>query len=119
MEIDIRGENLFLTPPLLEQVERRLLLALSRFGESIQRVVVRIAELDNSGCNNQKRCRIVVSLRPSGHMMVECTGPDVRAAIDLGADRLGRSMARKIRLAREIESAHGLSAVRSARTPRR
>ncbi len=106
MRLDVRGQNL--TPALLDHIERRLRFALSRFGHRIRQIAVRLGgPTGPRGCTD-KRGRVVVTLRPSGTVVVEDTAPDVSTAIDRSADRVQRAVARATARAREMRHSHTL-----------
>jgi ribosomal subunit interface protein len=94
MKIDIRGRNVELTATLRLRAERRLALALGRFGEEIGRV-----RLSFSTTEGDKRCRIDVELRPQS-VRVEQSDRVLAVAIDRAADRASRSVARELRRTR-------------------
>jgi ribosome hibernation promoting factor len=91
MTIRIRQRNAEVTSALRAQVERRLSFALSRFGQRIARVTVRLSESDDA-C---KRCQITVGLRPR-IIEAEDTDVDLLAAVDHAANRISRSIARAL-----------------------
>ena len=101
MHLDIRGQNFTLTPSLLEHVERRLHSALARFDGRVTRVAVRVADVNGPRGGVDKRCRIAVRVRPAGEIVVEGTCPDLYAAIDVAADRIGRSVQREVERLRD------------------
>ena len=101
MHLDIRGQNFPLTPSLLEHVERRLQFALARFDGRVTRVAVRVADVNGPRGGVDKRCRIAVRVRPAGEIVVEDTCPDLYAAIDGAADRIGRSVQREVERLRD------------------
>jgi ribosomal subunit interface protein len=95
LKIQIRAGELRLTDVLRARVERRLGLALGRFGERIGRVIVRFSEPDG-----HQRCEIEVSLRP--HVVrVEVTDADALAAVDHAIDRAAGSVGRALDRERE------------------
>jgi len=95
MKIQIRGRNVELTKILRAQVERRLGLALGRFGERIARVLLRFSETDGHRGGADKRCQIDVGLRPRS-VRVEHTDADIIVALNHAADRASRSVARAL-----------------------
>jgi ribosomal subunit interface protein len=101
VHLDIRGLNLSLTPYLLEHVERRLRFALARFDGRVTRVAVRVSDVTGAGGGVDKRCRIAVRLRPVGEIIVEDAGADLYAAIDVAAERIGRSVRHEVERLRE------------------
>jgi putative sigma-54 modulation protein len=98
MKIHIRGRNIELTEVVRTRVERRLGFALGRFGERIGRVLLRFS--DTNGDDVDKRCQIVVGLRPRS-VRVEHTDADLFLALDRAADRASRSVARALERERE------------------
>jgi putative sigma-54 modulation protein len=99
MKIQIRDRNVETTEILRAHVERRLGVALGRFGERIVRVVVRFSD---TGVD--KRCQIDVGLRPRS-VRVEDTDADLFAAVDHAVDRISRSVARAIERERAVDEA--------------
>ena len=91
MNIRIRERAGVKSTTLRAHVERRLSFALSRFGERIARVTVRLSEGGDAGT----RCQIDVGLRPRV-IKVEDTNSDVFAAVDHAANRVSRSVARTL-----------------------
>ena len=101
MHLDIRGQNFTLTPSLLEHVERRVQFSLARFDGRVTRVAVRVTDVNGPRGGVDKRCRIAVRVRPAGEIVVEDTCPDLYAAIDGAADRIGRSVQREVERLRD------------------
>ncbi len=102
MKIQIRGRNVELTKVLRAQVERRLGFALGRFGERIDRVLLRFSDTDGHPGVSDKRCRIDVGLRPR-NVRVEHTDADIIVALDHAAERASRSVARALERERRWE----------------
>ena len=100
MKIHIRGRNVELTEVLRTRVERRLGFALGRFGERIGRVLLRFSDTNSDDVD--KRCQIVVGLRPRS-VRVEHTDADLFVALDRAADRASRSVARALERERAWE----------------
>ena len=104
MKIQIRERNAEVTEVLRAHVERRLGIALGRFGERVGHVIVRFSDTNGHQDGANKRCQIDVSLRPRS-VRVEDTDADLFAAVDHAADRVSRSVARA--LERELERDEG------------
>jgi putative sigma-54 modulation protein len=94
---------------LRAHVEGRLGLALGRFADRIERVIVRVSELEG-----EKRCRIEVGLRPK---MIRVEGLDASAqsAADHAISRVGASVGRAI----EREQILGAGDWQAPKTPTR
>ncbi len=95
MKIQIRERNVKVTDILRSHVQRRLGLALGRFGERIGRVIVRFSGTDGHPSYLDKRCQIEVGLRPRS-VRVEDMDADLFTAVDHAANRVSRSVARAL-----------------------
>ena len=98
MNLEIRGESL--PPVVVDQVDRRLRFALTRFGRLVCKVKVEVGVGAPRWPACDMCCRIAVHLRPSERIFIEDTAPDIQTAIDRGADRVQRAVARAIEYAR-------------------
>jgi len=92
MRLQLRLRNVRLTKALRAHVERSLGFALSRFGEQVQRVTVRLT----GSRTLPMRCEIEVGLRPRS-VLAEDSDVDLLAAIDQAVRRASRSVARLLR----------------------
>lgn len=90
MPIQIVARNLELTPTQREIVERRLAFALGRFGNRVGRVTVSLEDLNGPKGGLDQRCRIEVSLVPSGTVMAEATDAEIEPAVGRAAERAAR-----------------------------
>jgi ribosomal subunit interface protein len=115
MKIHIRGRNVELTEVLRTRVERRLGFALGRFGERIDRVLLRFSDTDGHRGEVDKRCQIEVGLR-SKSVTVEHTDADLLVALDRAADRASRSVARALERERDWEESPPPTADHRSRT---
>lgn len=104
MKIEIRGRSK-LPDHLRAHVERRVRFALSRFGSRIQRVTVRVSDLNGPRGGVDQQCRVVAHLGALGQLTVESVDGNMSAAVDRAADRIGRSVARTIERSRHAWSA--------------
>jgi ribosomal subunit interface protein len=96
MLIDIRTPSFSLTSALRERIERRLGLALSARDQHIQRVLVRLSDINGPRGGADKQCHIQVVLTHLPDVVIENTEADVYAAIDQAADRVGRTLAHRL-----------------------
>jgi putative sigma-54 modulation protein len=90
MQVDLRIRNTDLTNVLRSYAERRLRFALSRFGDRAGHVVVTVSELKSADHGIATNCRISADIRPFGQVAARETDPDLYAAIDRAAGRIGR-----------------------------
>ena len=96
MRIEVRGQNLDLTPALGAYVERRFLAALGRFGRRVPLVMVRLFDENSIKGGVDKHCRVEVNMPRSRGLMVDEQQADMYAAIDFAADRAARAVAREL-----------------------
>ena len=96
MQIDIQARNFSLTDALRGHAERRLRFALTRCHDHIQRVVVRLSDINGPHGGADKRCHLQVMLNGLPDVVVEDTEADLYIAIDRATDRAGRTVVRKL-----------------------
>ena len=96
MKLKMHGPAIEWTKENRQHAETRLRFALSRFGQHIGLVTVRILALNGTRTAISKTCRIVVNLLPMGRITVEQTQPDLLSALDYAADRAGRAVQREL-----------------------
>jgi len=102
MLIDIQARNFSLTNALRDHIERRLGFALSSRDEHIQRIVVRLSDINGPRGGEDKCCRIQIVLPKLTDVVIEDIEVDMYVAIDRAADRAGRTVGR--RLARQRDN---------------
>ena len=104
MQIDIQARRFSLTESLREHIKRRLGFALSIHNEHIQRVLVRLSDINGPRGGDDKQCHIQVMLPQLPDVVIEDIEADMYAAIDRAADRAGRTVGR--RLTRQRDKRH-------------
>jgi putative sigma-54 modulation protein len=93
MRITVRATSAWLT----EIARRRFDFALGRFRGRVHSVTVRVADINGPRGGVDKRCRVTVQLQsPKRAIVVEDLDPDAAVAIDRGADRAARTVARLV-----------------------
>jgi ribosome-associated translation inhibitor RaiA len=92
MKIQIRPRGMTLTKQQSVRLERDLDIALARFGERIDRVIVAISHAEVTGF---KVCTIEVRIKPQ-IVKVEHSDTDVFVAADHAVRRAARSVSRAI-----------------------
>ncbi len=105
MQINIRSRGFALTHALRDYAERRLQFALARVADRVRRVTVRLSDVNGPRGGIDKRCRIQVTLNGLADVVIEDTEADLYVAIDRAADRIGRTVVR--RLARQRAGTDG------------
>jgi putative sigma-54 modulation protein len=101
MKIEIRRRGK-LPDHLRAYVERRVHFALGRFGHRIQRVTVRIPDVNGPRGGVDQQCRVIADLGSLGRLTVEWVDNSLTAAVDHAADRIARSVARTIERSRDV-----------------
>ncbi len=96
MQIDIKTHRFPLTDALRSHARRRLYYALSSIDEPIQRVVVRLSDVNGPRGGMDKRCRLQLVLAGLPDVIVEDTQADLYVAIDRASDRAGRTLVRRL-----------------------
>ena len=96
MQIDIHARDFPLTDALRDHIKRRLGFVLSARDEHIQRVKVRLSDINGPRGGADKCCHIQVMLTQLPDVVIKDTETDLYAAIDRATDRAGRTVVRKI-----------------------
>jgi putative sigma-54 modulation protein len=96
MQIDIQSRNFDLTNALRSYAERRLRFALTCAGTRIQRIIVRLSDINGPRGGEDKRCQLQVVLAGLPDVVVEDTEASLYFAIDRAADRAGRTVMRRL-----------------------
>ncbi|MEN8206414.1 MAG: HPF/RaiA family ribosome-associated protein [Pseudomonadota bacterium] len=96
MQINIQARNFSLTDALRSHTERRLGFALSARDDHIQRVIVRLSDINGPRGGADKCCHIQVALAHLPDVVIEDTEADLYAAIDRAAGRAGRTVGRRL-----------------------
>ena len=96
MHIDIQARSFSLTDALCEHIKRRLGFALSARDEHIQRVLVRLSDINGPRGGDDKHCHIQVKLSHLPDVVIEDTEADLYDAIDRAAERAGRTVGRRL-----------------------
>ncbi len=109
MQVDIQCRGFELTGSLREHVRKRLACNLPAGETAIQRVTVRLSDINGPRGGEDKRCHIALRLKGLPHLVIEDTEADLYVAIDRAAERAGRTLAR--RLARQLRPAPGFPAL--------
>jgi hypothetical protein len=96
MKIIIKSHQLQLDQETSTSMERRLRFALGRFGSSINRVTVRLTDINGPKGGIDKECLIVVTLRKGGEIVVQGSGMNCSATLNYCAGRVSRAVDREL-----------------------
>jgi len=108
MQIDIQTRNFSLTNALRSHAERRMRFGLTCCSDHIQRVVMRLSDINGSRGGADKRCQLQVVLAGLPNVVIEDTEADLYVAIDRATDRAGRTVGRRLTRQRDRGRACGL-----------
>ena len=95
-ELELRSLAFDLTPSLREYVDDHLGAKLDKHARHIQSAKVRFYDVNGARGGVDKVCRVEVHLRDEPPLVVEEVEQDLRAAIDLAADRMEHLVVREI-----------------------
>jgi ribosome-associated translation inhibitor RaiA len=96
MQIEIQTRSFPLTNAMRGHVERRLGFALSTRYEHIERIVVRLSDINGPRGGADKCCHIQVILPRVGNVIIEDTESDLYVAVDRATDRASRLVTRRL-----------------------
>ena len=96
MQIDIQARHFTLTNALRSHTEHRIRLALTCCDDHIQRVMVRLSDINGPRGGVDKHCHIQIVLAGLPDIVIEDTEADMYVAINRASDRAGRTLVRKI-----------------------
>jgi len=103
MHTELKLRNISSERILKEYIERRLTFAMSRYGERVSRVTVRIGTAAG-GKTEDRSCHITADLHPFGVITAEAIDRDVYSAIDRCVGRLARRFQSKSAQPRSVRS---------------
>lgn len=113
MKIEVRTANVPVSEALESHILRRLEFALRRFAPRVDRVLVRIVDLNGPKGGPDKRCRIAARLAsPAPSVIVEATDSDAYVAVSQAAARLDERVTRALARQREISGGAARAEVR-------
>lgn len=96
MHIDIQARHFSLTNALRKHAEHRLRLALTCCGDHIQRIVMRLSDINGPRGGADKHCHLQVVLAGLPDVVIEDTETNLYVAINRATDRAGRTLVRKV-----------------------
>lgn len=102
MRLEIRQRGVKVTEELRAHLGGRLRFALGRFASRIGLVRVYLRDVNGPRGGPDKRCGIVVELPPRSRVVVTGTDTDIRAAIDVTANRVGEAVNRHLKRRRAL-----------------
>ena len=113
MQIKIQARSFSLTSALQSHVHRRLRFALTSGADHIQRVMVRLTDINGPRGGRDKRCHIQVVLEGMPDVVIEDTKSDLYAAISRATARVSRAVSRSLRRRQKLRRSGGAVATYS------
>lgn len=102
MQVDIQSLGFTLTPALSAYARRRIDYSLGFAADRINRLVVRLSDINGSRGGDDKRCLIDLRAKGVPEIVIEDVESDLYAAIDRATDRARRALVRRLDQAREM-----------------
>lgn len=96
MKIDIQARDFELTDALKMHIGRRMDFALSARYDHIQKLQVRLSDVNGTRGGADKCCQVVIALPRHQDVVAQDTEVDMYAAINRAIDRAARSVARRL-----------------------
>ena len=96
MQIDIQTRSFVMTEAIRHHSRRRLHFALSSYDDHIQRVVVRLSDINGPRGGADMRCHLRLVVPGLSDVVVEDIEADLYLAIDRAVDRAGRTLRRRL-----------------------
>lgn len=96
MQIDIQSRGFPLTEALRQHCERRLRFALGPASGKLRSVAVRLSDVNGPRGGVDKRCTIRAIAPGAPPVVIAQYETDIYVAIDRAADRIARSLARRM-----------------------
>lgn len=96
MQLDIQARGFTLTDALRQHCERRLRFALGPTSGRLRGVSMRLSDVNGPRGGVDKRCVIRASSAGAPPVVIAHTETDIYVAIDRAADRLARSLTRRL-----------------------
>lgn len=97
MQIQIQARHFSLTEALKSHVRKRIEYALKAGTDQIQRIQVRLSDINGPRGGVDKRCLIQVSLTRHTEIIIADTHSDLYAAIGQATGRLSKTLSRRIK----------------------
>lgn len=96
MRIDIQARDFSLTNIQRSHAERRLLLTMTCCDDYIERITMRLSDINHPGGSIGKCCHLKVALKGLPDVVIEDIETDLYMAIDRASDFAGRTVLRWI-----------------------
>lgn len=102
MHIVTHANGFAVTDSNIRFLHRRLHFALDRLSDTVQRVVVRLSDINGDRGGVDKRCHLQVQLQGMPDVLIEDVQPDLYLAITRSVERAARTVSRRVTRARAL-----------------
>lgn len=96
MKIDIQCRGFELTEELRDYTKKRLAYNLYSGNAYIQRVIVRLSDINGPRGGEDKRCCLEIRLKGLPEIVIEDTETNLYVAINRAVERAGRTLVRRL-----------------------
>lgn len=96
MQLVIHARGFTLTAGIRDHIEKRLRFALDCVRHHVGKVSVRLSDHNGPRGGQDKCCHIQMAVPGGSDVVIEDTKDDLYVAIDSAADRLGKTLGRRI-----------------------
>ncbi|MFT5210632.1 MAG: putative sigma-54 modulation protein [Flavobacterium sp.] len=96
MQIEIQATRVPLSRTLLDQVKRRIELALTRFDQRIMKVSLWLSDVNGAKGGSDKKCHLQIIMTGKPDVVIEVTREKPHIAINLAIARAGKAVVRKL-----------------------
>lgn len=103
MRINIQARGFELTESLRQHTERRLQFAIDWASDEVRTVKVRFSDVNGPRGGNDKCCMIQIPIAGQHDVVIKDIEADLYVAIDRAAERIERSLSRKLERVREVQ----------------
>jgi ribosomal subunit interface protein len=116
MAFELHSPEMTLSPDLSEYVEAKLRAKLAKFGHRVTEVVVHVRDVARSRGGVDKVCHVEARLAGLEPVNVEERHEDLRAAVDVTAERTAEAVHRHLQRPRTRRLKEGRKLARRAKT---
>jgi putative sigma-54 modulation protein len=102
MNIDIKALGFSLTEGLRAHVADRINISLGRFSARLNRVVIRLSDVNGPRGGIDKRCQLQLLIDGNQTVVVQDHEADLYLAVNRATDRAAHSLARLLRRSRTL-----------------
>ena len=102
MKIVIRSQGVAVSDDLREHIERCVNFGLDWAGQDVDRIVIRLSDINGPRGGNDKSCHLRIPLSRMRDVVIEEVSCDLQAAIAHAVDRAAGSLERRLSRQREF-----------------